>query len=636
MIKFGPSGNPDQFYDDGFKASTSMPLWVKNQGLDAYEYQCSKGVKITEKTARQLGENAANMNVETVPTGSLSLDIALGLGGLPKGRIIEIYGPESSGKTTLAIHAIAESQKQGGLAAFIDAEHALDPVYAKNLGVDIENLILSALMATCVAGCGGNTSTSTNSNSGTPVLDDFENTIKDKTPVTITYAGWNLGSEDAETPNIERMLIDEFEQEYPWITVEIIERPKITGTNNDQDWSEFLGARASIKQLPDVFMVDTLPNYIINNWVKDISDIVSRDGEYAKLAQDVRGAAVYEGMTFALPTAIHYQGYVVNNTLFDKANQDYVTPETEWSKLISELNKAATHEAGGQGVAGIQGIEHIIHCYPGIVDQSLEWFTFDGKKFNLDSDAFKQAVEFYLSIYNNNKISFNYLMDQPVAEGETSLITQYFGEGDPWNNEKMLVKWVETYNLTSLQQEITEEKRTCEYDFIGFPGVNGVKRTPISMDFNAVSSQTKNPEAAYLLARYLGFGTKGYAKRFELSTTTDGLNPVNFAPLIADEELLDRYFNELYPDFPGYREVVESQSFIAEPVKYMVGYNEVRYTGTYDPENRMFDIINEKLLKNQVSYASISSELNKRANAIYAENSAKFNESLNKYYISAK
>ena len=91
----------------------------------------------------KLGDNSANMNVETVPTGSLSLDIALGLGGLPKGRIIEVYGPESSGKTTVALHCVAEVQKRGGIAGFIDAEHALDPVYARNIGVDIDNLYIS-------------------------------------------------------------------------------------------------------------------------------------------------------------------------------------------------------------------------------------------------------------------------------------------------------------------------------------------------------------------------------------------------------------------------------------------------------------------------------------------------------------
>jgi len=93
-------------------------------------------------TIMKMGENP-NMNVSAVSTGSLTLDLALGIGGLPKGRIIEVYGPESSGKTTLTLHAIAEVQKVGGEAAFIDAEHALDPVYAKNLGVDIDNLLVS-------------------------------------------------------------------------------------------------------------------------------------------------------------------------------------------------------------------------------------------------------------------------------------------------------------------------------------------------------------------------------------------------------------------------------------------------------------------------------------------------------------
>ena len=90
-----------------------------------------------------MGDPAAQVHVETVPTGSLSLDLALGVGGVPKGRIIEIYGPESSGKTTVALHMIAEVQKRGGIAGFIDAEHALDPVYAKNIGVDIDELYIS-------------------------------------------------------------------------------------------------------------------------------------------------------------------------------------------------------------------------------------------------------------------------------------------------------------------------------------------------------------------------------------------------------------------------------------------------------------------------------------------------------------
>ncbi len=93
-------------------------------------------------TVMKMGDSAVE-EVEVIPSGSLGLDIALGVGGYPKGRVIEIYGPESSGKTTLTMHAIAESQKQGGIAAFIDAEHAFDAVYAKKLGIDVENLIIS-------------------------------------------------------------------------------------------------------------------------------------------------------------------------------------------------------------------------------------------------------------------------------------------------------------------------------------------------------------------------------------------------------------------------------------------------------------------------------------------------------------
>ena len=113
----------------------------KQKALEAalgnIEKQFGKG------SVMKLGDSSSHMQVEAVPTGCLSLDIALGVGGVPKGRIVEIYGPESSGKTTVALHMVAEVQKRGGIAGFIDAEHALDPVYAKSIGVDIDNLYIS-------------------------------------------------------------------------------------------------------------------------------------------------------------------------------------------------------------------------------------------------------------------------------------------------------------------------------------------------------------------------------------------------------------------------------------------------------------------------------------------------------------
>ena len=123
------------------KENPKMMNEEKQKALEAalghIEKQYGKG------SVMKLGDSSSNMVVEAVPTGSLGLDIALGVGGVPKGRIVEIYGPESSGKTTVALHMVAEVQKRGGIAGFIDAEHALDPVYAKNIGVDIDNLYIS-------------------------------------------------------------------------------------------------------------------------------------------------------------------------------------------------------------------------------------------------------------------------------------------------------------------------------------------------------------------------------------------------------------------------------------------------------------------------------------------------------------
>ncbi|WP_074381687.1 recombinase RecA [Bartonella doshiae] len=113
----------------------------KTKALDAALSQIERS--FGKGSIMRLGQKEQVVEIETIPTGSLSLDIALGVGGLPKGRIVEIYGPESSGKTTLALHAIAEAQKIGGICAFIDAEHALDPIYARKLGVDLENLFIS-------------------------------------------------------------------------------------------------------------------------------------------------------------------------------------------------------------------------------------------------------------------------------------------------------------------------------------------------------------------------------------------------------------------------------------------------------------------------------------------------------------
>jgi recombination protein RecA len=119
----------------------AKPDLEKNKALDAAMAQIERA--FGKGSIMRMGAKGGSEAIETIPSGSLGLDLALGIGGLPKGRVVEIYGPESSGKTTLALHAIAEAQKRGGVCAFIDAEHALDPTYARKLGVDVDNLLIS-------------------------------------------------------------------------------------------------------------------------------------------------------------------------------------------------------------------------------------------------------------------------------------------------------------------------------------------------------------------------------------------------------------------------------------------------------------------------------------------------------------
>ncbi len=138
MTSAGYDGTQRRRGNDAGEQGSDME---KNKALDAALTQIERA--FGKGSIMRMGAKAGDQGIEVIPSGSLGLDLALGIGGLPRGRIIEIYGPESSGKTTLALHAIAEAQKRGGTCAFIDAEHALDPIYARKLGVDVDNLLLS-------------------------------------------------------------------------------------------------------------------------------------------------------------------------------------------------------------------------------------------------------------------------------------------------------------------------------------------------------------------------------------------------------------------------------------------------------------------------------------------------------------
>lgn len=439
---------------------------------------------------------------------------------------------------------------------------------------------------------------------------------KEDDKITITYANWNLGSPDSIDPNMERLMLKAFMDEYPNIKVEVIERPKIPGTSDDMSWNEFLAARASLKKLPDVFMADDIPSYVIKNWAYNITNIANADPEYLKISEDIRSVATYSNKVMALPNAVFYAGYVVNKTLYEKQGQDYPTINSTFDDLITLTKAAANHTSiNNTGVVGLEGIEHILHWYPAQLNNDYRWFTLSDEGFNLDSDEFAQTIDFYRSLQTDTTFVLEALQYEASQEDSNIVLTDIFPEGDPFNNGVILAKFFYSWDFGWMQSKINNDEYTWDLDFIGTPVVNGNKRVPIVADFFTIASNTEHPEEAYLLAKWMGFGEKGYLKRIELSKTIKGIPQVNFAPLQNDKELLDAYF-ELYPDFTGLRTIIENGKVIVEPPKYLPGYIDARYQGTYDAENKMGDMIN-KLRFGEVNLADIKAQLNNRANALY-------------------
>lgn len=447
--------------------------------------------------------------------------------------------------------------------------------------------------------------------------------------IVLTYAAWNLGSADSDTPNMERLMLEEFEKAHPGIKVEVVERPKVPGTDGDQAWNEFLGAKASVGQLPDVFMADNIPYYVINDWAYNLSTIANADAEYKNISTDITGAATYEGKVMALPSAVHYMGYVVNKSLYETKNLDAPTVESTMEEVLSLTKQAADHgSTTQQGVVGFEGIEHILHWYPAQLNEDYGWFTFDGEKFNLDSAEFQTAVELYRELKQSPDYVLEALQYVSDQEGSNVVLEQIFPNLDYFNSNAILCKWFYTYDFGWMQQKIDSGEYYWNLDFIGTPVVNGVKKVPSVIDFLTIAKTSEHPQEAYELAKWMGFGKEGYLKRIELSNEVEGISLVNFAPIQNDADLMDEYFG-IYPSFTGLRSIIEAGNFVVEPPKFQVGYDKVRYNGNYNEDNKMGDIINQ-LMGGEVLIADIKDALNGRANAIYQAEYATFYSELEK------
>ncbi|MDT8336731.1 MAG: extracellular solute-binding protein [Candidatus Izemoplasmatales bacterium] len=446
-------------------------------------------------------------------------------------------------------------------------------------------------------------STTTNpiSSTSTTSGDDTFTTIEQPDPVTITYAAWNLGAVDSV--NLERLMLEEFEEEYPWITVEIIERPKVTdpsGTSEiDQNWNEFLGARAARGTLPDVYFTDSVETTIMNNWSRDMSDIAYDDPEFMNVPEDLREASNFGGNLMALPYAVYYFGYFINTSLFEEQNGDIPLFEDTFDTFLDKVSDIANQNVtNGTGIAGVVGIDRMLEWYPAQLNPSLGWYTYDGSVLNLDSQEFEDTLSLYTTLMQDKSLIYDALTPEEQMAA--------FGTPNTWESNQLAA----FFNYTPIIGSMTD--LGFDVDFIGTPGTTNAHQIPVILDLICVSSTTTNPEAAYLLAKWMSFGSDGYLKRIELSTTVEGIEPLNMTPLQPNEDLLDAFF-EIYPTFVEFRKVVAHVNFVIEPNKYVPGYIKARWTANFDAERTVGDIF-DLVRSGQLNYADVKESWNNIAN----------------------
>lgn len=448
---------------------------------------------------------------------------------------------------------------------------------------------------TTILGTSGETNQTTGSNT------DQTTTLEDHDPVTITYAAWNLGTEDSL--NLERLMIEAFMEKYPWITVEIIERPKVTdstGTSEvDQNWNEFLGARAAQGTLPDVYFTDSTETTIMNSWAKEVTEIAQSDPEFMNISEDIREAANYGGKLMALPYAVYYFGYYINKTLFEDNNADYPVFEDTFTEFTDKVSDVANQTVtNGTGISGIVGIDRMLEWYPAQLNPALGWYTYDGTSLNLDSAEFETTLSLYQTLMQDKTLIY----DAMTPEEQLAA----FGTPNTWESSQLAAYFQYTPIIGSMNSY------DFEIDFIGTPGTEAAHQIPVVLDLMCISSQTQNVEEAYLLAKWMSFGKDGYLERINISKTVEGIETLNMTPLQPDEDLLDAFF-ELYPTFTEFRKVVSYGDYIIEPNKYVPGYIDARWEEDYDAETtvgQLFDLVRG----NQVNYADVKTEWNNIAN----------------------
>ena len=453
--------------------------------------------------------------------------------------------------------------------------------------------------------------------------------IDETDDIVITYAGWNLG--DVEANNLERRLIKAFEEANPGVRVDIIERPKIPNADNPEDvvdmnWDEMLASLAATGKLPDVYMYATVPTAVLNGWAEDMTAFMKDDPELLNISQDIATAAVYGDKYFGIPQSNFYFGYFVNNTIFDNGNEARPTFGVTFDRLLTLSKNVSTFNEDGTSILGFQGVDRFFEWLPSQYDASLGWYTFNGQSFNLNSNAFSQAMAFQRQFYSETASTlYPYVWESSKVSNKVAWYSE--GTGTQWTKGRHAVRWGGTFDWGWMIPEIANEENGIyghDIDFIGTPViVDGVQRIPVVLDYLLVGQGTKQPQLAYELSKWMGFGKEGYLKRLEIAKAFPGSGSVNFAPLQQDDELYDAYFS-LFPEgsLTEFKKVLAHDSFIIEGLKTIPGYVQARWTGTYgtiDGTSYTITTLLDAIRDGSVLLSDVNVALNDRVNLMYQQ-----------------
>lgn len=467
--------------------------------------------------------------------------------------------------------------------------------------------------------------------------------------ITIRYAAWNLGSETDN--NIERRMIKAYEEKNPEVRIEIIERPKVVdedGNETDADWDAFFNAQAAIKQMPDVFQVDSVVKAASQKWVTDVSEYAKNDADFNNIPVDIRESAMYGDKLFALPQAMFYKGYFINRTVIEEkspAGAIIPTYGITYEELLEAAEKSAKAPInGGDGIVGIDGMNELSLWLPAQQNDEFDWYTYTEEGYNLNSEEFKNAMLEQSKYFGPEANKYaDYVLESTQArfnetENDFWNPTFRYGEGNPFEIGSQAIKWEGSYNLRNWVGATQDPNSTiqglfgADIDFIGTPAVvvDGEKyhKIPVIIDYIGVGQGTKHPEIAYDFAKWMGFGVEGYLERLKIAKEHPEAGAVNFAPIVQDENLVEKYF-ELYPTLTEFKKIVTShKDFIIESLaKTVPGFVDSRWNGKYD-EQRTIAIVLDQIRDGEVNFDDVITEVNDLANTYYEKAKKEFENAI--------